>query len=74
MLREGKWRKSRIAMLGGTGRNLRPVEKLHFDGRESKHEISGKPPGVSFDGLIQAFGGYAIESSEIAIEDDALAA
>jgi hypothetical protein len=74
VLGEGKWWESRISMLGGSGRNLRPVENLNFDSREPKYEIRGKSSGIPFDGLVQAFGRYAIESSEISIEDDALAA
>ena len=68
VLGEGKWWESRISMLGGSGRNLRPVENLNFDSREPKHEIRGKSSGIPFDGLIQAFGRYAIESREISIE------
>ena len=74
VLGEGKWWESRISMLGGSGRNLRPVENLNFGSREPKYEIRGKSSGIPFDGLVQAFGRYAIESSEISIEDDALAA
>jgi hypothetical protein len=39
-----------------------------------KGEILREAPGVSLDGLVEGDRRHAIESGEVAIEDDALAA
>ena len=61
MLGEGERRKSRVAVLLGTGRNLRPVQDLDFGSREPKQEILGEARGVALDLLVQALGGDVIE-------------
>jgi hypothetical protein len=42
VLGEGVGREARIAVLLGTGRNLRPVQDLDFGSREPKEEILGE--------------------------------
>ena len=74
MLGEGERRKSRIAVLLGTGRKLRPVQRLVLGAVETEHEIFGKALGVALDPLVQPLGADSVEGGEIGIEDDALAA
>jgi hypothetical protein len=67
-------RKSRIAVLLGTGRNLRPVQSLGLGSGEPEHEIFREARGVALDLLVQALGGDAIEACEFRIQEHALAA
>ena len=74
VLGEGERRKTRVAVLLGTGRKMRPVQGIGLLGREPEHEILRKPPRVALDLLVQALGGDAVEGGEVRIEDDALTA
>ena len=56
MLREGVGRDPRVAVLLGTGRILRPVQRLCLGSRETEYEVFWKSPGVTLDLLIDAFG------------------
>jgi hypothetical protein len=70
----GERRKSGVAMLLGTGRNLRPVQSLGLGPGEPEHEIFRKARDVALDLLVQALGGDAVESGKLGIENDPLAA
>jgi hypothetical protein len=61
VLGEGVGRKSRVAVLLGTGRKLRPVQYVSLGAREAEHEIHWEPFGVALDLLVQALGGDVIE-------------
>jgi hypothetical protein len=70
VLREGVGRKARVAVLLGTGRNLRPVQLPHFPGRKAKHEILRKAGMVAFNLLVEPFRRYPIDLSEVRVEHD----
>jgi len=74
MLGEGEGGEAPAATtLGGTGRNLRPQVSCLFAGK-LKAEIIGKTVGIPPNRLVEALGQNAVKRSQIAIEDDALAA
>jgi hypothetical protein len=70
-LDERVWREARIAVLPGTGRNLRPVQGFHLDAREPEHELARESFLVAFDLLVQALGGNAVERGEVRIAYEA---
>ena len=72
MLGEAVGRKSRVAVLLGTGRNLRPVQSLGLGPVEPEHEIFRKARGVALDLLVQALGGDAVEAGKLGIQGSAL--
>jgi len=61
-------------MLLGTGRNLRPVQRLHIGRSEPQHEIVREAFSVAFDLFVQPLGGDAVECGEIDVEHHAPAA
>ena len=71
VLGEGKGREFWIAMLLGTGRNLRPVQGVHFYSGKPEHEVARKSLFVSSNLFVEAFGSNAIDPREICIEHDA---
>jgi hypothetical protein len=70
---EGERRKSGIAMLLRTAHKLWPVQCLGLGPGEPLYEVFSEALGVGFDGLVQHFGGHAIESGKLGIEDGPLA-
>ena len=74
VLGEGVGRKARVAVALGTGRKLRPVQRLHFSRRELEHEIFRKAFPVTPDLLVQPLGGHAIERGEVGVDHDLVAA
>src|SRR6266705_5992064 len=71
---EGGGRKSRVAVLLGTGRKMRPVQRLDLEAREAEREITGKPLGIARDLLVGALGGDPVERGEFGIEQHPLTA
>jgi hypothetical protein len=61
-------------MLLGTGRKMRPVQRLHFGAVEPEQEVLREPLGVALHLFVQASGRDPVERGELGIEDDALAA
>lgn len=74
MLGEGVGGEAGVAVSLGTGRKMRPVERLGFGCGEPEHEVGGEALGVALDLFVQAPGGHAVERGEVRIEHDPLAA
>jgi hypothetical protein len=70
MFGEGEWWESRITVLLGTGRNLRPVQGLDLGAGAAEHEILWEPLGVALDLFVEPIGCYAVESCQLDIEDE----
>ena len=70
MLGEGVRREAWVTVLLGTGRSLRPVQRLDFGCRESEQEILGEALGVTLDLFVEALGGDTVEGSEFGVQGD----
>src|SRR5205814_6043066 len=74
VLGEGEGRQSRIAVLLGTGRKMRPVQRLDLGAGEAEHKIPGESLGVALHLFVEPPGRDAVQRGEFGIEQHAMTA